>query len=98
MSPKQENKTMSHLKEVIEECKRQERHDPVNHPLHYEGAIECIDAIEAALGESGFEAYLVGQIFKYVWRYQRKNGLEDLRKADWYMKRLIKLKECECAQ
>lgn len=89
---------MNHLAEVIEDCKRLERHDPVNHPLHYEGAIECIDAIQAALGQSGFESYLTGQVFKYMWRYKRKNGTEDLQKAEWYLKRLLKLKEAEANQ
>ena len=65
--------------------------DPVNHPVHYtSGGIECIDAIKAAVtGKSPYEAWLVGQVIKYVWRYNLKNGVEDLRKADFYLHRLI---------
>ena len=65
--------------------------DMVNHPLHYnEFGIECIDAIEAATGE-GFEAYLQGNILKYLWRYKYKSKpIEDLQKAEWYLNRLIK--------
>ena len=67
--------------------------DPVNNPKHYNrGGIECIDAIEAALDE-GFEYYLQGNVMKYLWRYRYKNGAEDLKKAEWYNKKLIELKE-----
>jgi hypothetical protein len=66
--------------------------DNVNHPSHYtQGAIECIDAIkEATKGLFGIEAVCTANIIKYVWRWKFKNGLEDLRKADWYLQRLIK--------
>ena len=65
----------------------------VDHPPHYTtGGIECIDAIEAAVeGLPGRQAYLVDNIIKYVWRYMRKNGVEDLLKAKWYLERLIAL-------
>lgn len=63
--------------------------DNVDHPSHYtEGDIECIDAIAAALGE-GMPAYCVGNVVKYVWRYKSKNGIEDLKKAQWYLNRVI---------
>ena len=67
------------------------QHDPVNHPDHYtRGGIECIDAIQAAVTDlPGKEAWLVGQIIKYIWRYRWKNGLEDLKKARFYLDRLI---------
>ncbi|WP_225442463.1 DUF3310 domain-containing protein [Paenibacillus lycopersici] len=66
--------------------------DPVNHPAHYTaGGIECIDAIAAATtGLTGEEAYDTGAAIKYLWRWKRKNGVEDLRKARWYIDRLIK--------
>lgn len=65
--------------------------DYVNHPSHYQkGGMECIDAIRAAVANlSGFEAYCVGNIVKYVWRYKEKNGAEDLRKAKHYLEWLI---------
>jgi hypothetical protein len=63
--------------------------DPVN-PSHYkQGPIECIEAIKAAL-RGGFTAYLWGNILKYTWRWPSKNGIEDLKKARWYLDRLIK--------
>lgn len=65
-------------------------HDPVDHPSHYtQGAIECIDAIEAALGEEGFIAFLRGQIMKYTWRLGLKGAAEeDAGKIAWYADRL----------
>jgi hypothetical protein len=62
--------------------------DPIN-PSHYkQGGIECIEAMRVALG-GGFLGYLRGNAIKYLWRYDRKNGVEDLKKARWYLDRLI---------
>jgi hypothetical protein len=62
--------------------------DPIN-PSHYkEGGIECIEAMKVALG-GGFLGYLRGNAIKYLWRYDKKNGVEDLKKARWYLDRLI---------
>jgi len=63
--------------------------DSVNKPEHYQGDIECIEAIEAAMSHEEFIGYLRGNIFKYNWRYRNKNGIEDLRKAEWYLRKLI---------
>ncbi len=65
--------------------------DVVNHPKHYtRGGIECIDAIKAAtVGKSGIEAVCVANVVKYLWRYEEKNGVEDVKKARWYLERLI---------
>ena len=69
-----------------------ETSDVVNNPSHYTtGGIECIDAMQAMLSRDEFIGYLRGNIFKYQWRYKHKNGVEDLRKADWYAQRLIKV-------
>ena len=69
--------------------------DMVNQPPHYtQGGVECIDAIQAAVtGKSPYEAWLTGQIIKYVWRYNFKNGKQDLEKAEFYLKRLIDIQE-----
>ena len=65
--------------------------DMVNHPSHYtQGGIECIDAIKAAVvGKTGIEAVCVANVVKYLWRYEEKNGMEDVKKAEWYIKHLI---------
>jgi hypothetical protein len=64
--------------------------DMVNHPPHYtQGDIECIDAIKAATkGLNGFEGYCTGNAIKYLWRWKHKSGVEDLKKADWYIRKL----------
>lgn len=71
------------------------QHDAVNHPSHYtSGKVECIDAIESAIhAMQGERAFLTGQVIKYLWRWPLKNGVEDLRKARWYLDRLIKFVE-----
>ena len=67
--------------------------DNVNNPSHYNQAgIECLVAIAAAT-DNGYEYYLQGNIIKYLWRYRYKNGIEDLKKAQFYLDRLIKAKE-----
>lgn len=65
--------------------------DNVNHPSHYtQGKIECINAIEEAVkGLFGIAAVCVANVIKYVWRYKFKNGTEDLKKARWYLDKLI---------
>ena len=69
--------------------------DNVTHPSHYtQGKVECIDAIEAAVtGLSGMDAVCTAQVIKYMWRWRHKNGIEDLRKARWYLDRLIEMTE-----
>lgn len=65
----------------------------VDHPPHYQShnAIECIDAIEAALGE-GFEYLLAGNCIKYLWRFREKdNPVQDLKKCRWYLDKLIEV-------
>jgi len=64
--------------------------DPVNHPEHYQGSIECLDAIEASMTHEEFCGYLKGNIIKYVWRYKKKGLVTDLEKSEFYLKRLIK--------
>jgi hypothetical protein len=69
--------------------------DPIN-PNHYKnGKVECIDAIEAAtVNKKGFEAACTANVIKYLWRFESKNGLQDVEKAKWYLEKLIsKLKE-----
>ena len=67
--------------------------DMVNHPPHYNKyGVECIDALRAATGE-GFEYYLQGNVMKYLWRYRYKNGVEDLKKANWYLELMIAEKQ-----
>jgi len=75
------------------ECISDEAYDAVNRPAHYaqEGEIECIDAIKAAVKDlKGFDAYGTGTVIKYAWRHAKKHGVEDLRKARWFLDVMIK--------
>lgn len=61
----------------------------VDHPGHYnKSSIECIDAIKAALTPEEFRGFCKGNALKYVWREQHKGGDEDLRKAEWYLRKI----------
>lgn len=68
-----------------------ESNDKINHPAYYtQGGVECIEAIAAAtVGLEGIEAYCTACAIKYLWRWKRKNGTEDLRKAKWYIDYLL---------
>lgn len=69
---------------------RQASKDNVNNPQHYnKGGVECIDAIEASMTHEAFKGYLKGNVQKYMWRYEQKGGVESLRKAQWYLERLV---------
>ena len=64
--------------------------DMVNSPPHYNRqGIECIEAIEAALTPEEFKGYCKGNNIKYTWRENYKGKEEDLRKAAWYLNRLL---------
>jgi hypothetical protein len=59
-------------------------------PKHYGGGIECIECIKASMSAQQFVGFLKGNVMKYVWRFDRKNGVEDLEKAKVYLDWLIK--------
>ena len=62
--------------------------DSIN-PQHYKSQpVECIEFTKHM-------SFLLGNAFKYVWRYKDKNGKEDLKKAEWYLKKSIEEKPCE---
>ena len=59
--------------------------DPLN--------LECFEAMLSMLSVEEMRGYLRGNTFKYRWRYTHKNGIEDLKKAEWYEKKLLRLEE-----
>ena len=82
---------------MCEECwdrevEEKDEHDNVNRPSHYtQGDIECIDAIKSSMSVEAFRGFLKGNVIKYAWRYMDKGKpAEDLKKAEWYLKKLIK--------
>ena len=78
--------------ESFNSCRARNGFDMVNHPSHYKAknGMEVIDVIEAFTANlEGYEATHTGNILKYICRWKEKNGLEDLKKAQWYLNRLI---------
>ena len=61
--------------------------DLVNHPAHYAGKIECIDVLEQ-LAADGHDFRALHAI-RYLWRYRHKGGDESIRKAIWYLRRML---------
>lgn len=61
--------------------------DNVNHPAHYADScsIECIDAMMVAMGRRAVMDFCQCNAFKYLWRHKHKNGVEDVKKAGWYL-------------
>ena len=78
-------------KKRVYECK-----DPAVNPGHYKSknGLEVIDCIEAFTEDlTGIEAVCVANILKYICRYKKKNGLQDVLKSRWYCEKLIKYLE-----
>lgn len=70
----------------------------INHPAHYrtKNGMETIDVIEAFTEDlHGADATNTGNVLKYMCRWNKKNGVEDLKKARWYLNRLIEAHEFE---
>lgn len=68
--------------------------DNVNHPHHYEtGKYECIDVMIETQGNEAVKDFCICNAFKYIYRHKNKNGVEDIKKAIWYLKKFIELEE-----
>lgn len=92
---KEDNKQM--LKESMDNYIPQVEVDNVNHPKHYEGKIECINAMQEVLGKDGTISFCIGNAFKYIWRCRKKHEtpMEDLKKCRWYIDKALELLESE---
>ena len=68
--------------------------DNVNHPSHYEtGNFECIDVMIETQGKEAVMDFCICNAFKYRYRHINKNGIEDVKKAKWYLDKYIELSE-----
>lgn len=67
--------------------------DNVNHPNHYTGKYECIDVMAETQGVEAVKNFCICNAFKYLWRHGKKNGVEDVKKAAWYLNKFIELEE-----
>lgn len=64
--------------------------DPISHPSHYtQGGMETIDYLKAKLTPEQLKGFCIGNVIKYLSRAEEKNGLEDLKKAQWYLNYII---------
>lgn len=74
--------------------KREEKNDKVNHPSHYQtaGGIEVIEYIASLLGDN-VKFYYLGNVIKYMSRFDKKNGVEDLKKARFYLNKMIEMED-----
>lgn len=88
--------------DVKDDCSEKKMEDKakefeVNHPRHYDlpGGGQAIDVIDDMLDDTEIEGYYKGNIIKYIARYKKKGGAESLKKARWYLDKLIALKEAQ---
>lgn len=65
--------------------------ETVNHPGHYAGTVECIDIMIDTQGIDATKGFCICNALKYIWRHREKNGIEDIRKAAWYLDKYIEL-------
>lgn len=73
----------------------EEANRTVNHPEHYQGKNECIDVMLAMFGKEAVKHFCMCNAYKYRFRADRKNGDEDIKKAEWYETKLIELGGCD---
>lgn len=72
-------------------CNEQQKEE-INHPDRYAGdKFECIDVMLDVFGADAVKHFCVLNAFKYVWRAEKKNGVEDIKKAVWYLNKYIEL-------
>ena len=73
---------------------KKKKDDPVTHPAHYcTGKYECIEVMTEVFGVEAVQAFCRLNAFKYLFRSDRKNGVEDIKKANWYLTRFLMLEE-----
>lgn len=77
--------------EEIETNKATEKQEHVDHPAHYQGKNECIDVMLAMFGVEAVKHFCMCNAYKYRFRADKKNGAEDISKAEWYESKLIEL-------
>lgn len=66
--------------------------DNVERPEHHtDGNFECIDVMIETQGRQAVMSFCICNAFKYIYRVNRKNGIEDIKKANWYLNKYIEL-------
>lgn len=72
---------------------KEENSNAVDHPTHYQGKHECIEVMRAIFGDEMVKGFCMCNAYKYRFRADKKNGAEDIKKAEWYEDYLIKMQE-----
>lgn len=68
--------------------------EEINHPDRYKsGKFECIDVMLDVFGADAVKHFCILNAFKYLWRAEKKNGVEDIKKAVWYLNKFVELEE-----
>ena len=72
-------------------------YDNINHPKHYcrDGGMESIDEMVLVFGAEAVKNFCLCNVWKYRYRAADKNGEEDLKKSDWYMRKYKELCQYE---
>ncbi len=79
-------------KHTIKLSIQEKKYDPVDKPEHYaHGAIQCIDAMLDVYGKEAVQHFCLLNAFKYLWRTEHKNGVQDVKKAIWYLNHYVEL-------
>ena len=69
-----------------------DKKEEINHPDRYAGGkFECIDVMLDVFGGDAVKHFCILNAFKYIWRAEKKNGVEDIKKAVWYLNKFIEL-------
>jgi hypothetical protein len=80
-----------HVLPPVEKEEEEQAEDPAINPGHYkDGKYELIDVMFDKMGTQAVNDFMWGSIIKYIFRFKKKNGLQDLLKAQWYLNKLIK--------
>ena len=83
-----ESKKITNFDTMVNPVQREE----INHPDRYAGGkFECIDVMVDVFGADAVKHFCILNAFKYVWRAEKKNGIEDIKKAVWYLNKYIEL-------
>lgn len=81
---------------AVDVATQSDKTDIVNYPSHYEtGKFECIEVMTETLGADAVKDFCICNAFKYLYRFKRKNGIEDVKKAKWYINKYLEMTEGE---
>ena len=88
------------MAEDFENLKKLAKVDMVNHPPHYnrENAMQCIEEMELVFGKEAVKNFCICNAWKYRYRAADKNGEEDIKKSDWYLRKYKELCERDNSQ